>query len=328
MRNPTETDPLLSAPLTKSAALHIDDSTYFEDSPQSEAYGYTLLLLSTLCFSLMSLCSRSATAYHGLPPAALVFARGAVQFSVLLAIIFGFTDYKHTLKLSPRLLFALSIRGAFGGVAMALGTKAYSLAPLSAITSVMYLYPITTMLLSALVLGERINKRLAGAAAISFFGVGLVTNPTLSLQARTKEETLGICLAVLCALCISVSIVSIRYMRTDVHFLVTMLVFAAAVIVVGAMLGGASVSAFTENPTAALIMLATCVFGFLGQACVTKGYQHCRAGSGSLLRNIGVPFSYMFGMIVLHEQPELVSIVGSALVVFGALVVGIENLYR
>lgn len=187
-----------------------------------------------------------------------------------------------------------------------------------------------TMLLSTIVLGERIGAREAIAASISFIGVVLVSNPELSLQAfisQSPAQTLGICLAFVASILVAISFVTIRYMGTRVSFMASVFSFGIAVTFLGWVMGGTkNLGALMSHPVGARLALLMCVSGFLGQSLISKGFQHCRAGVGSLLRNSDVPAAYFFAIIFLGEIPHPVSMLGSALVVTGTFIAGIGKL--
>lgn len=136
----SERSPLLAKP-KDSLSLELDkvQDAKSESKEQSETYGYTLLLLSTMCYCVMTLSTRAATAYHDLDPLTMVFLRGLAQTITSVVIIFAFMDYRKVFDLSPRLICALAVRGIFGGTSMSLMFVALSLAPLGVVTSIFFL---------------------------------------------------------------------------------------------------------------------------------------------------------------------------------------------
>ncbi len=64
------------------------------------------------------------------------------------------------------------------------------------------------------------------------------------------------------------------------------------------------------------------------QCSIAKGYEHCTAGKGALVRNIELLLAYVFGVAFLAEVPNVVSVTAGTLVLVAILIIGydaIEN---
>lgn len=154
-------------------------------------------------------------------------------------------------------------------------------------------------------------------------GVGLVSNPTLSLGGSISSAyVLGIG-AVLCsAMLVAVSNVAIRSLGMRVHFMTNVMAIGICETLTGAAMGGiASTLSLRHNLAGLAVALAAGVCGFLAECLFANGMQHCRAGIGSVIRTVSVPLSYLMGL-VLGETSNVVAIAGSCLVLAGMLVIG------
>ncbi len=96
----------------------------------------------------------------------------------------------------------------------------------------------------------------------------------------------------------------------------------------GFLIGGSSIETMREHPYAVKLVLVGSLFGCAGNCFLTKGIQYCRAGTGTLMRNIDVPISWIFGVVFLNEVPHVMSLVGSSLVISGTLLVGTKTLFQ
>lgn len=189
--------------------------------------------------------------------------------------------------------------------------------------------PIFTMMLSSVLLSEPFGGIEIGAAICSFVGVVLVSNPHLQIDFSAGQPpgfAIG-CFAILASSIVNaMTCCMVRAASSQVHFMVFVLAMGIGVAVFGAMLGGISPSMMTADPVALRIVVIGSLGGLFGTTCLHKAFRFCRAGTGTLMRNVDVPVSYMLGVAVLGEIPHVVSLFGSVLVVGGTCVVGLRSL--
>ena len=295
-----------------------------KDDGRTEAYGYALMLLSAGFFEVMGLIARAATVYHGVSVPNIVFLRGLVQFILGVASSFTFAEPKDVYGVPRNLLPLLTLRGLFGAVSLSLTYTALSLVPLGVCTSLFFLNPIFTIILSSITIGERVSRKEMLAVASTIVGVMLIANPTMEMPGQLSASyVLGVCIVLTSSVVVSVAFVTVRAMGKRVHFLANVLTFGISTAMIGLVLGGAALPGFTKGIALALV---GCVFGFFGQCCLNLGFQCCRASTGSLLRTIDVPLAYLLGLVFLGEVPHFVSLVGSAIVIGGNVVVGLASI--
>lgn len=183
-------------------------------------------------------------------------------------------------------------------------------------------------MLSSVVLGERVGKRDMIAAALSFVGVVLVSNPTLSIDFTAVHSggyALGVGLVFISSCVLSLAIVIIRSAGKAVHYMSLVTAYAFFVTLAGVAMGGANLNKLIQDPTSLGIALIASLLGFLGQALFNAGFQKCPAGTGSVVRSVDVPLAFVLALIFLHEVPHAMSIVGSMLVVGGVALVGLKQ---
>lgn len=215
-----------------------------------------------------------------------------------------------------------SVRGIFGSTSYAIIYKALSLAPIGIVTSIFFLNPISTTILSGVFLKEQITWTEGLAASLSVAGAILVANPTMEHPTKLSPSYLtGVSLAFLAAITVSAAFVSIRALGRRVHFMTNVLSFAIASIILGMFLGGMRLTGTSKG---LWMTVGGCVLGFFGQCFLNLGFQHARASTGSLLRNIDVTLAYVLGLNFLGEVPHLVSLLGSSLVIFGTIIVAMN----
>ncbi len=323
----SETD-MLPATSTKYQAIEIDSKSAQQEQPalNDELYGYAVMLSSSLFLKTMSLCTRTASVYYNVSVPNLIFLRGSSLLFLGLFCTFFFAKPTEVFNVPRPLLPLLLARGIFGATSLALAYKAISLLPLYIATTLFFLNPFFTMLLSGIFLGERVTLMEFFAAGISLFGIFLVGNPSFdTVNSLESTSLLGVGLVVLSAAVVSVAYVSIRALGTRVHYLTTLLSLATMGTFVGIALGGASLPGLTKG---VMIALGGSAVGFVGQCCLNIGFQYCRASTGTVLRTVDVPIAYLLGLIFLNEVPQWISISGSTLVVIGTIIIGLVGLRK
>lgn len=295
------------------------------DAPPAQRFterdGYLILLCSALFFEFAALISRTVTVYHGVSVSNVVFLRGTIQFVLGIIATFIFFSPRQVFTVPTNLLPLVVFRGIFGSTSYAITYKALSLAPIGIVTSIFFLNPISTTILSSFVLKEKISFTEGFAASLSVVGASLVANPTMDVPTKLSPSYLtGISLAFLSAMTVSAAFVSIRALGRRVHFMVNVLSFAVGGTILGILLGGTRLTGTTKG---LWMTVFGCVLGFFGQCFLNLGFQYARASTGSLLRNIDVPLAYILGLIFLGEVPHLVSVLGSGLVLVGTIIVAL-----
>lgn len=181
--------------------------------------------------------------------------------------------------------------------------------------------PVFTLMLSVLILRERVTWREVFACALCFLGIVLVANPTFSYPSEMSYSYLiGVLFGLFSAFLTASEIVCIRMLAGRIHFLINVLAMGIGILVAGIVTGGSDVPVI-EKPKDIAIAVFACILGFLGQCMINAALKFCRASTGALFQNIDVPFGYCFGLF-LGEVPKLLAIVGSTLVVIGTAIVG------
>lgn len=106
-------------------------------------------------------------------------------------------------------------------------------------TSLFYLNPIFTILLSGIVLGERISGKEILGVLSNIIGVVLVTNPSLSQPLETpRSYVLGVCAILASSMIVSIELVILRGIGKRVHFIAHTLPFGVSAMVMGMILWG------------------------------------------------------------------------------------------
>ncbi|MEM8578825.1 MAG: DMT family transporter [Pseudomonadota bacterium] len=210
-------------------------------------------------------------------------------------------------------------RGLFGTSAMALTFAGLGLLPLPEVTAIGYATPIFTVILAALMLGERIRLIRLTAVALGLIGVMVVVWPLLGTDDWTQGASLGALMILGAALLRSLVQIHIR-----------------------SMVGTESTSAivFWFSVTATLLSLLTLPFGWvwpsavalalligagllggIAQILVTSSYRYGAASMLAPFDYASLIFAAAIGYVVFGEGVTLQMAFGAALVVAGGALI-------
>lgn len=142
------------------------------------------------------------------------------------------------------------LQGFLGGSARALIIAAMALVPLGTETSLLLIFPICTIGMSAVLLGETFGTFELTAALVCFFGVVLVSNPTLQVDVSALGRSSYLCgcvLAVLAAWCVAAELVISKAYAKRVHYFVSVFSMGVWAMLLGVALGGADPRPILES---------------------------------------------------------------------------------
>lgn len=215
-------------------------------------------------------------------------------------------------------------RGVLGTMGMGLTFTGLSLLPLPEVTAIGYATPIFTLILSAVMLGERIRMIRITAVAIGLLGVVIMIWPRLGSAEMETAATIG-------ALCVLGATISRAFVQIHIRQLVRVDHPAAVVFyfsVTGTLLSGLTVFFGWTMPTLtqAAILITMGLVGGVAQILVTSSYRFGQASMLAPYDYTTMLFAIFIGYMWFDELPTLVMLGGAALVIAGnALVIWREH---
>jgi drug/metabolite transporter (DMT)-like permease len=208
-------------------------------------------------------------------------------------------------------------RGAIGLGTMVLAFAALAFLPLAEATTIGFVAPLFSVMLSALILGERVGRYRWSAVAVGFVGVLIVMQPSGS-----NLPPLGLGLALLSALGVAGVTITIRQIGRTESTPTTVLWFTIFSMVLSGMLlpfYGAAHDGLTWA-----ILIALGLFGGLGQLFLTSSLRFAPVP-------VVVPFDYaqllwavFLGWLLWDTHPAATTWIGAAVIVAS----GLYTLYR
>ena len=290
--------------------LMASKSTEERTSEGDRLRGILYLVGAAFFFSLMSLQVKLAGSH--LPSEIMVCARGVVTL-----VMSWIALRRARIPLWGRKRSLLILRGLLGFGGLYSFYRALTLLPLAEVTVIHYLNPLLTSILAALILRERIGRRLLGAVVLSMAGVLAVTRPAFLFGGIHALNVHGVAAALSGTLFASGAYVTVRHLAKSEHPLVIVfyfplvalpitlpLVFPLRVIPQGWDWG---------------LLLGIGVTTQIAQVLLTRGLALVPAGEGTSVGTIQILFAALWGALIFHDIPGGWTIVGAALILSGLL---------
>ncbi|MEH6829425.1 MAG: DMT family transporter [Sulfitobacter sp.] len=286
-----------------------------EDFSARPATGVALKVMAIMLFVGMSAIIK-ATA-EDVPAGQAVFFRSF--FAIPVILIWLVQRGQLSVGLKAKNPMGHIWRGLFGTSAMGLTFAGLGLLPLPEVTAIGFATPIFTVLLAAVMLGERIRLFRISAVAIGLVGVIIILWPRFGGAQMDSAATLGAMLILGATLLRALVQVHLRQLVQNEHtaaivfyFSVTASCLALLTLPFGWVIPSAQ--------TLGLLILAG-IIGGVAQIFVTSAY---RFGSVSMLAPYdytSMLFAIILGYVLFDELPTALMLAGSGLVIVAGVLV-------
>ncbi|EQC33967.1 hypothetical protein SDRG_08646 [Saprolegnia diclina VS20] len=313
-------------PMTKGELLPLvtPPSTPKADPP-FPLLGLILISFSAFTFSLMS----SAIKYESYFFSAMetVFWRSCFAWLINLCFVLY---YKIDLTVEYENRFNLLVRNVAGFLSMALSFWTMSQLVLADASVIIFTSPVMTFFLGALLLNEKIDVVNFFCALCCFGGVVVVSRPTFLFgeDPDADQKVLGpyaafaVWTGLLSALMSALDYVFVRklvgmHLLAIVHYFSLSCMAGSAI----AMVLWPETVTFDLSWDLWLSAIGSGVLGFLGQVCLTKGFQLESVGIGSVMRYLDIVFVFIWDILFLHEFISPLSVVGTAIIMTSASII-------
>ncbi|MEL6466406.1 MAG: DMT family transporter [Pseudomonadota bacterium] len=274
-----------------------------------------LKLMAVFLFMVMAAMIKAAT--QNVPSGQAVFFRSFFAMPIIVAWIWRAGEMREAL--TPHNLMGHIWRGLFGTMAMALTFAGLGLLPLPEVTAIGYATPMFTVILAAVMLGERVRLFRISAVALGLVGVMIVIWPRLSLAEIGTAGTLGALFVLGASVLRAFVQIHIRTLVKTEHTAAIVFYFSltATVLSLLSLPFGWVVPAGTDL----LLLISAGLVGGVAQIMVTASY---RFGAASML----APFDYtslifaaLIGYLIFAELPTVETVIGASLVVLGGVII-------
>ena len=270
----------------------------------------TLKLSALFLFSIMSALVKAVS--DTIPPGESVFFRSLFAIPVILVWLAARGEFPSGLRVKK--ISGHVWRGLLGTMAMGLNFAGLGLLPLPEVTAIGYATPIFTLILAALILGERIRLIRVSAVAIGLAGVVVMLWPRLGGDLG-DAAALGAVLILAATIVRSFVQITLRQMvKTDttsaivVYFSASSTLLALLTIPFGWVM---------PDPTTAVMLVLMGLIGGVAQILITSSFRFADASLLAPFDYVSMLFAIVIGYVWFSELPTLVMLIGAALVIAG-----------
>ncbi|MBY6122208.1 DMT family transporter [Mameliella alba] len=271
--------------------------------------GIALKLTSVVLFTIMASLIKASSAH--VPTGEAVFFRSFFAMPVIVAWLAMRGDLKTGLKAKKPVLHVW--RGLIGVTAMGCGFAALGLLPLPEVTALGFAAPMLTVLLAALLLGERLRLFRLSAVVLGLVGVCIVLWPRLTLDSVDDAAMLGVALVLASAVMRALAQIQIRRMvaveETSAivfYFSLTATGFSLLTLPFGWVVPDAHVLA---------MLVGAGLIGGVAQIFITSAYRFAGAAVVAPFDYASILFAILFGYVFFDEVPTVMVLIGSAIVI-------------
>lgn len=271
--------------------------------------GIALKLTSVVLFTVMASLIKASSAH--VPTGEAVFFRSFFAMPVIVIWLAMRGDLRTGLKAQKPVLHIW--RGLIGVTAMGCGFAALGLLPLPEVTAIGFAAPMMTVLLAALLLGERLRVFRLSAVILGLLGVLIVLWPRLTLDDVGGSATLGVALVLTSAVMRAMAQIQIRRMvaveETSAivfYFSLTATVFSLATVPFGWV---------WPTPGVLAMLVAAGLIGGVAQIFLTSAYRFAGAAVVAPFDYASILFAILFGYWFFDEAPTVMVLIGSAIVI-------------
>lgn len=278
--------------------------------------GIALKISALAVFTLMAVLIKATS--DAVPPGEAVFFRSAFSIPVILVWLLARGELRTGLR--TKNVMGHVWRGVIGVSSMGLGFAALGLLPLPEVTAIGFAAPLMTVILAALLLGEKVRMFRLTAVAIGLVGVTIILWPRLSFDATAEElATLGAILALISAGLRALAQVHIRRLvQTEdaaavvFYFMMTATCFSLLTLPFGWAV---------PSPTELAMLIGAGVVGGVGQILVTSAYRFAPASVLAPFDYSQMIFAVAAGYLLFAEIPTAATLWGSLVVIAAGVLI-------
>lgn len=280
--------------------------------------GIALKLASVVLFVIMSALIKATT--DDVPTGQAMFFRSFFALPIIIGWLVWSGDLKTGLHTSHPMGHVW--RGLIGVCGMGFGFSSLAYLPLPDVTAIGFAGPLMTVVLAAILLGERLRIYRISAVLLGLVGVFVILSPRLSIfSGEEMERTAQIGVALVLASAMFRALVQIhirRLAQTEktaaivFYFSMTTTLLSLLTLPFG----------WTMPDTSAVIMLVCAgLIGGAAQIFITSAFRFAGAAVIAPFDYAAILFSMIIGYFVFSDVPTPQMLIGSGIVILSGLLI-------
>jgi drug/metabolite transporter (DMT)-like permease len=280
--------------------------------------GIALKLASVVLFVIMSALIKATT--DDVPTGQAMFFRSFFA----LPVIVGWLIWTHELKTGLRTSRPMGHvwRGLIGVCGMGFGFSSLAYLPLPDVTAIGFAGPLMTVILAALLLGERLRVYRMSAVLLGLVGVFVILSPRLSIfsgEAMERTAQIGVGLVLASAMFRALVQIHIRRLAQTEQTAAIVFYFSMTTTLLSLL---TLPFGWTVPDMSAVIMLVSAgLIGGVAQIFITSAYRFADASVVAPFDYAAILFSLIIGYFFFADVPTPQMLLGSAIVILSGLLI-------
>lgn len=274
------------------------------DHHEMNRFALLQLLLSATAQAVMAVCARGA-AIQGLSSGGILFVRGVTTTAITLVILFSTDTWRKTLKRED--IGRISLRACVTTASLYLQFSALHSLPVGSVVSLLYTAAAWTLILMVVLKNSPFTRTHAVVIFIKAVGAILVVEraPVASLEAIGAAALAAAAAVILAG----------RSERvTPPHAALALGLVAAVAGYVTHRDGTDGLFRFSAGRGAIGAAIASAVAGVASQLLLISATPALPLSTAVVTRSLGVPFTFVFSLLFLHEPIRISSAVGATII--------------
>jgi drug/metabolite transporter (DMT)-like permease len=283
------------------------------------------LKIASVCFFVIMVTLLKAT--ETIPAGELVFFRCFFALLPVAALLLWRRQLRTALH--TRNPVGHILRALVGAASMGLGFFALTKLPLPESTAIGYAAPLLIVVLSALLLKERVHFFRWTAVIVGLVGVLIILWPRLTIltsgEALSDAEAIGALAALGAAILTAFALLQVRLLtrteRTEaivVYFFISASVLSLATIPLGWAM---------PTPEQAALLVGAGIAGGIGQLLMTSSYRYADMSIIAPFEYISLLLTLVIGFFIFGDVPTLSMIIGALIIVASGIAVILREHY-
>lgn len=315
-----------------------------EEKESSPAAWRTLLGMTLVATGTALFCTNGAIVQkHGGSILQLMLGRYVVQF-VLSSILWFWNPWNirngsvHWYGDNEKRKY-IWLRGAALFATVFFWWRGLELVPLGDGEAILFLSPLTTVIVARILLKEELPWTFIPATIVSFTGLTFICQPSFIFAGTEYEEISweGVLYLIAAMLCWSASCITVRYVKdaswmqfqfaltTQSIFLWCPLLIAITKLVPGASLIDEAAWSWTWDTWVVMGVIGT--FSFLALVCNVNGYQQGEATKVAWMEYLDLVFAFLYQWLYEKDQPDKWELIGCLCLFSTCLINLVEEVY-
>lgn len=268
------------------------------------------MLLSCLCFSLMSAGARYLAKDMDIHPNYVIFLRNLIALIMILPWCYR---HREEIVITPQKK-PLMLRACLGAIGMMFWYNAIAEGSFAQVTAIGFAAPLLATLLAIILLGERVSYRRWGALCIGFIGVAIILGTDIFVPGAADK---GALLALGTALVWAFVALLLKHLSSSASIAVILFYMMGVMTLASLPLGYIYYTPLSWQSI--MIAACMCIAAIFWQYWMLLAYRLTSVAALQPFEFSKLLFAVCIGVVLFHEPIEIRTVTGGMIIIGSAL---------